>query len=68
MTRPERLRRPPTPAGFDPSRAAERAADPAGWRFADADHLRAIDGANTSVCVGSGREAPGQGVGRALHR
>src|SRR5438093_11329706 len=37
MTRPERLRRPPTPAGFDPSRAAERAADPAGWRFADAE-------------------------------
>jgi len=25
--------RPPTPAGFDPSRAAERAADPRGWRF-----------------------------------
>jgi nicotinate-nucleotide--dimethylbenzimidazole phosphoribosyltransferase len=29
----ERLRRPPTPPGFDPSRAAERAADPEGWRF-----------------------------------
>jgi nicotinate-nucleotide--dimethylbenzimidazole phosphoribosyltransferase len=29
----ERLRRPPTPEGFDPSRAAERAADPRGWRF-----------------------------------
>ncbi|MTD45738.1 5,6-dimethylbenzimidazole synthase [Conexibacter sp. W3-3-2] len=27
--------RPPTPAGFDPSRAAERAADPRAWRFAD---------------------------------
>jgi nicotinate-nucleotide--dimethylbenzimidazole phosphoribosyltransferase len=27
--------RPATPAGFDPSRAAERAADPAGWRFPD---------------------------------
>ncbi|MFT4036031.1 MAG: nicotinate-nucleotide--dimethylbenzimidazole phosphoribosyltransferase, partial [Patulibacter sp.] len=25
-----------TPAGFDPTRAAQRAADPAGWRFADA--------------------------------
>ncbi|MDX8153599.1 nicotinate-nucleotide--dimethylbenzimidazole phosphoribosyltransferase [Patulibacter brassicae] len=25
--------RPETPEGFDPSRAAERAADPAGWRF-----------------------------------
>ncbi len=27
--------RPETPAGFDPSRAAERAADPAGWRLSD---------------------------------
>lgn len=36
MTAPDRLRRPPTPAGFDASRAAERAADPAGWRFPDA--------------------------------
>jgi nicotinate-nucleotide--dimethylbenzimidazole phosphoribosyltransferase len=35
------LRRPPTPAGFDPSRAAERAADPSGWRF-PADELAAI--------------------------
>jgi nicotinate-nucleotide--dimethylbenzimidazole phosphoribosyltransferase len=35
VTHPERLRRPPTPAGFDASRAAERAADPQGWRFAD---------------------------------
>ncbi len=32
---PHRLTRPPTPAGFDPSRAAERAADPTGWRFAE---------------------------------
>jgi nicotinate-nucleotide--dimethylbenzimidazole phosphoribosyltransferase len=29
--------RPATPAGFDPSRAAERAADPSGWRFPDAE-------------------------------
>jgi nicotinate-nucleotide--dimethylbenzimidazole phosphoribosyltransferase len=28
-----RLPRPRTPPGFDPSRAAERAADPAGWRY-----------------------------------
>ena len=28
--------RPPTPAGFDASRAAERAADPRGWRYGDA--------------------------------
>lgn len=33
----DRLTRPPTPVGFDPSRAAERAADPTGWRFADAE-------------------------------
>jgi nicotinate-nucleotide--dimethylbenzimidazole phosphoribosyltransferase len=31
------MRRPATPPGFDPSRAAERAADPAGWRYADED-------------------------------
>jgi nicotinate-nucleotide--dimethylbenzimidazole phosphoribosyltransferase len=31
------LTRPPTPAGFDASRAAERAADPRGWRFAEAE-------------------------------
>lgn len=37
VTAPDRLRRPPTPPGFDPSRAAERAADPRGWRFSDAD-------------------------------
>jgi nicotinate-nucleotide--dimethylbenzimidazole phosphoribosyltransferase len=35
------LRRPPTPAGFDPSRAAERAADPSGWRF-PANELEAV--------------------------
>ena len=28
--------RPPTPSGFDASRAAERAADPQGWRYNDA--------------------------------
>jgi len=32
----ERFTRPPTPAGFDSSRAAERAADPRGWRYDDA--------------------------------
>jgi nicotinate-nucleotide--dimethylbenzimidazole phosphoribosyltransferase len=32
---PDRLVRPPTPPGFDASRAAERAADPAGWRYPD---------------------------------
>jgi nicotinate-nucleotide--dimethylbenzimidazole phosphoribosyltransferase len=32
-----RLRRPPTPEGFDPSRAAERSADPRGWRYSDPD-------------------------------
>jgi nitroreductase len=29
----DRLSRPPTPEGFDASRAAERAADPRGWRY-----------------------------------
>lgn len=29
----ERLPRPPTPEGFDASRAVERAGDPQGWRF-----------------------------------
>lgn len=33
----ERFARPPTPAGFDSSRAAERAADPRGWRYDDAE-------------------------------
>jgi nicotinate-nucleotide--dimethylbenzimidazole phosphoribosyltransferase len=32
---PDRLVRPPTPAGFDASRAADRAADPRGWRYDD---------------------------------
>lgn len=32
-----RLVRPPTPAGFDASRAAERAADPTGWRYPEAE-------------------------------
>jgi nicotinate-nucleotide--dimethylbenzimidazole phosphoribosyltransferase len=33
MRADERLTRPPTPAGFDASRAAERAANPQGWRY-----------------------------------
>src|SRR5579859_7732477 len=37
MSTDERLQRPPTPDGFDPSRAAERAADPTAWRFDDGD-------------------------------
>ncbi|MGH2845404.1 MAG: 5,6-dimethylbenzimidazole synthase, partial [Thermoleophilaceae bacterium] len=37
MTAPDRLTRPPTPPGFDSSRAAERAADPRGWRYPDAE-------------------------------
>jgi nicotinate-nucleotide--dimethylbenzimidazole phosphoribosyltransferase len=37
VTARDRLRRPPTPAGFDPSRAVERAADPRGWRFSGDD-------------------------------
>jgi len=32
---PDRFTRPPTPDGFDPSRAAERAAEPRGWRYED---------------------------------
>ena len=35
MSASDRLTRPPTPAGFDASRAAERAADPRGWRYDD---------------------------------
>jgi nicotinate-nucleotide--dimethylbenzimidazole phosphoribosyltransferase len=31
----DRLVRPPTPAGFDSSRAAQRSADPSGWRYPD---------------------------------
>jgi nicotinate-nucleotide--dimethylbenzimidazole phosphoribosyltransferase len=37
----ERLVRPPTPEGFDVSRAAERAGNPRGWRYAD-DALAAV--------------------------
>jgi nicotinate-nucleotide--dimethylbenzimidazole phosphoribosyltransferase len=37
VTAPDRLTRPPTPPGFDPSRATERAADPSGWRYPDAE-------------------------------
>lgn len=37
----ERLTRPSTPAGFDASRASERAADPSGWRF-PADERAAV--------------------------
>jgi len=33
----QRFTRPPTPAGFDRSRAAERAADPGGWRYDEAE-------------------------------
>ncbi len=36
-----RFVRPPTPPGFDSSRAAERAADPQGWRY-DGERLRAV--------------------------
>jgi len=36
-----RFTRPPTPPGFDPSRAAERAADPSRWRYDD-DRLQAV--------------------------
>ncbi len=32
---PDHLVRPPTPPGFDASRAAQRAADPRGWRYGD---------------------------------
>jgi nicotinate-nucleotide--dimethylbenzimidazole phosphoribosyltransferase len=37
MSASGRLVRPPTPAGFDASRAAERAADPGGWRYPEAE-------------------------------
>jgi nicotinate-nucleotide--dimethylbenzimidazole phosphoribosyltransferase len=33
----EHFTRPPTPSGFDPSRAAERAADPRGWSYAETE-------------------------------
>ena len=35
MSDAQRFPRPPTPPGFDPSRASQRAADPAGWRYPD---------------------------------
>ncbi len=35
MSARDRLVRPPTPAGFDASRAAERALEPDGWRYPD---------------------------------
>lgn len=35
MSLPDRFIRPPAPPDFDESRAAERAADPAGWRYPD---------------------------------
>ena len=36
MAAEDRLHRPPTPPGFDASRAAQRAARPDGWRYGDA--------------------------------
>jgi nicotinate-nucleotide--dimethylbenzimidazole phosphoribosyltransferase len=38
-----RFTRPPTPAGFDPSRAAQRAADPRAWRYDDARRQAVYD-------------------------
>lgn len=48
---PQGYVRPATPEGFDPSRAAERAEDPAGWRFPDAarDALAEIIGARRDI-------------------
>lgn len=37
MSAADRLPRPATPSGFDASRAAERAADPHGWRYGEAE-------------------------------
>jgi nicotinate-nucleotide--dimethylbenzimidazole phosphoribosyltransferase len=37
MTDEQHFTRPPTPAGFDRSRAVERAADPRGWRYDEAE-------------------------------
>lgn len=37
MSSEEPLTRPPLPAGFDASRAGERAADPSGWRYPAAE-------------------------------
>ena len=36
MTDADRFTRPPTPPGFDSSRASQRAGDPRGWRYPDA--------------------------------
>jgi nicotinate-nucleotide--dimethylbenzimidazole phosphoribosyltransferase len=35
VTSADRFPRPPTPPGFDSSRASQRAADPTGWRYPD---------------------------------
>ena len=40
---PDRFVRPPTPDGFDQSRAAARAADPRGWRYDDARRQSVYD-------------------------
>ncbi len=37
MSDAQRFTRPPTPPGFDRSRASQRAADPAGWRYDEAE-------------------------------
>jgi nicotinate-nucleotide--dimethylbenzimidazole phosphoribosyltransferase len=37
MSDAQRFPRPATPSGFDPSRASERAADPRGWRYDEAE-------------------------------
>jgi nicotinate-nucleotide--dimethylbenzimidazole phosphoribosyltransferase len=37
MTDEQHFTRPPTPAGFDRSRAVERGADPCGWRYDEAE-------------------------------
>ncbi|HUB72649.1 MAG TPA: nicotinate-nucleotide--dimethylbenzimidazole phosphoribosyltransferase [Solirubrobacteraceae bacterium] len=41
MSDAQRFPRPPTPPGFDRSRASQRAADPAGWRYPD-EQLAAV--------------------------
>lgn len=48
---PQGYVRPATPEGFDRSRAAERADDPAGWRFPDAarDAVQEIIGARRDI-------------------
>ncbi|HWD77144.1 MAG TPA: nicotinate-nucleotide--dimethylbenzimidazole phosphoribosyltransferase [Solirubrobacteraceae bacterium] len=40
---PARFTRPPTPAGFDPSRAADRARNPQAWRYDDARRQAVYD-------------------------